>query len=92
MDKKTFSIGLLAIAALILTVANLVPPPTVALAGETIKDRDYQVVTARVQQGGEGLYILDNKSGQVAVFTWDVAARGIRLRAVRNVADAFAAR
>lgn len=92
MDKKSLTIGLLSLSALILFVANLAPQPQVAFAGETIKDRDYQVVTARVQQGGEGLYILDNKSGQVAVFTWDVAARGIRLRAVRNVADAFAAR
>lgn len=88
MDRKIFTIGLLSISATILLIANLIPP-TPAIAAETIKDRDYQVATARVQQGGEGLYILDNRTGQVAVFTWDTAARSVRLRAVRPVTDAF---
>jgi hypothetical protein len=89
MDRKSFTIGFLSIAALVLAIANLSSNRPAAIAAETIKDRDYQVVTSRVQQGGEGLYILDNKSGQIAVFTWDVAARTVRLRAVRNIVDAF---
>ncbi len=88
MDRKTFSIGVLAIIAVILTAANLMPVQN-SFAAETIKDRDYQIVTARVQQGGEGLYILDNRTGQVAVFTWDVAARSVKQRAVRQITDAF---
>ena len=88
MDRKTFYIGVLAIIAVILSAANLMPVQH-SIAAETIKDRDYQVVTSRVQQGGEGLYILDNRTGQVAVFTWDVAARAVKLRDVRPVTDAF---
>ena len=88
MDRKSFTIGVLAIIAVILTAANLMPVQT-SYAGETIKDRDYQVATARVQQGGEGLYILDNRTGKVAVFTWDVAARAVRVRAMIQVTDAF---
>lgn len=89
MDRKSFLIGVLSIAALILTVANLMPVSQPAYATEVVKDRDYQVVTARVQTGGDGLYIMDNKTGQVAVFTWDPGARQVRVRAVRNITEAF---
>jgi hypothetical protein len=92
MDRKSFTVGILSITALILVIANLVPMPQPAIAAETVKDRDYQVVTARVQTGGEGLYIMDNKTGQVAVFTWDTGARQVRVRGVRNITDAFAGR
>lgn len=90
MDRRTFIVAVLSIAALILTIANLIPLPAPAVAATVVRDRDYQAVTARVQTGGEGLYILDHKTGQVAVFTWDPGARAVRLRAVRNIADAFA--
>ena len=90
MDRKTFVIGVLSIAALILAVANLMPIQQPAHAGVVVKDRDYQVVTARVQTGGDGLYIMDNKTGQVAVFTWDPGARQVRVRGVRNITEAFA--
>lgn len=90
MNSKSLTIATLTITAVILAVANLLPLPNrTALAGETIKDRDYQVVTSRVQQGGEGLYIMDNRTGKVAVFTWDVASRSVKLRAVRPVIEAF---
>ena len=51
-----------------------------------------RVTEARIQTGGDGLYILDNRTGQVAVFTYDPASRGVRARKVRNVADAFMTR
>ena len=92
MDRKSFTVGILSITALILVIANLVPMPQPAFGGEAIKDRDYQVVTARVQTGGEGLYIMDNKTGQVAVFTWDTGARQVRVRGVRNITEAFSGR
>ena len=91
MKNKNLGIGILAIMALGLIVAHwFVPAP--ASAQVAIKERDYQVVTARIQTGGDGLYILDNRTGQVAVFTYDPASRGVRARKVRNVADAFAGR
>ena len=89
MDKKSLTIGTLSITALILVIANVLPLTPPAFAEETIKDRDYQIVTARVQQGGEGLYILDVRSGQVAVFTWDAGTQRLQPRAVRPMADFF---
>ncbi|MEO6435465.1 MAG: hypothetical protein ABIP55_06840, partial [Tepidisphaeraceae bacterium] len=74
-------------AALLIAAHWLVPPS--ANANVVVKDRDYQVVTAKIQTGGDGLYILDNRTGQIAVFTYDTGARTVRARAVRNVADAF---
>jgi hypothetical protein len=88
MKRKNLSIGILSLTAVLLLAAHwFVPSP--ARAQVAIKERDYQVVTARITTGGDGLYILDNRTGQVAVFTYDPAARSVRARKVRNVADAF---
>ena len=91
MKRKTLSIAVLSLTAVLLLAGHWFVPST-ARAQVAIKERDYQVVTARVQSGGDGLYILDNRTGQVAVFTYDPASRGVRARKVRNVADAFMAR
>ena len=88
MDKKTYSIGILSITGLILAIANCLPMRT-AQAAEAIKERDFTVVTSRINQGGEALYICDNRTGQMAVFTWEAAARQIRLRDLKPVAEMF---
>jgi hypothetical protein len=86
-NKSNLGIGILSFMALALIAAHwFVPTP--AGAQVAVKERDYQVVTARVQTGGDALYILDNRTGQVAVFTYDPASRTVRARTVRNVADA----
>ena len=68
MDRKTFAIGVLSVMAVILFIAQFMPVQT-AEAAFSIRDRDYSVVTAKIQQGGEGLYVVDNRSGLVAVYT-----------------------
>ena len=88
MNRQTFSIGVLSVTAALLFVAQFLPLQP-AVAGETIKDRDYTMVTATNVSGGDALYVTDNRSGQMAVFTWDPTARSVKLRAVRPVADAF---
>ena len=88
MDKKIFAIGILSLTAVLLALGNFFLD-TPARAGETIKDRDYQAVTARIQAGGEGLYILDNKTGMVAVFAYDPNVRGLRARAAGYITNAF---
>jgi hypothetical protein len=88
MDKKTYGIGILSITAVILFVANFMPIRTVH-AAEAIKERDFTVVTSRVNQGGEALYIADNRTGQMAVFLWDVSKRQIILRDLRQITDLF---
>jgi hypothetical protein len=87
MKRQNFSIAVLTVIAIVLGAAHVFVQP--AGAQSVIKERDYQVVTAKIQTGGDGLYILDNRTGQVAVFTYDAASRGVRARTVRNVADAF---
>ena len=68
MDKKTYAVGVLSIIAAVLLVANLMPLP-VAEATTTIKDRDYTLTTTRGQRGGEDLYVIDNRTGQIAMLT-----------------------
>lgn len=87
MDKKTFGIGVLAITAALLLVAWLLP--TRSDAAFAVKDRDYQLITAANQQGGDTIYVVDNRTGLMAVFTYDNRARVLRPRQVRPVADAF---
>ena len=90
LDKKTFAIGILSLSAVALLVANLihVPPAKAAMA---IKDRDYQAVTARVNRGGEALYLTDNKTGKMAVFVYDPNKRAVVPLAVEPVSKAFGA-
>lgn len=88
MDNKTYTIGILSLTALVLFIANCFAPQA-AVGQVSIKDRDYSVATARVQSGGDGLYIVDNATGLMAVFVYDPSSRSVEARAVRNVADAF---
>jgi hypothetical protein len=90
MDKKTYAIGILFLTAVILLVANSF---TVRQAqAYSIKDRDYQLVTTPATEGGDSLYVTDNRSGMIAIFGWDSAARKIVLRDRKNVADMFQSR
>ena len=87
MNRQNLPIVILSITAALLLAAHVLVQPADAQA--VIKDRDYQVVTAKIATGGDGVYIMDIRTGQVAVFTYDPASRGVRARTVRNVADAF---
>jgi hypothetical protein len=89
MDKKTFTIGILSITAVIMFIAQFLTNRPAALAADTVRDRDYQLVTSRLAQGGEALYVVDARTAMMAVFTWDPTARAVKLRAVRPVEDAF---
>ena len=89
VSKETFGIGILSLTALVLFIANYFLPAPAAVAGEAVKERDYQLVTARIQSGGEGLYILDNKTGIIAILTYDPNSRRMVPRAARPLSDAF---
>jgi len=91
MTRKTLTITFLSGSAMLLLALNALIPST-ATAQISVKERDYQVVTAHIQSGGDGLYILDTRSGQVGVFTYDPTSRGVVARRVRSLADAFTAR
>ena len=42
------------------------------------------------QAGGDTVYVVDNRTGLMAVFTFDNRQRVMRPRQVRSVTDAFA--
>jgi hypothetical protein len=88
MDKKTFGIGILSITAALLFVACLLPgkPADAAFA---VKDRDYQLITVPGVGGGDTVYVVDNRTGLMAVLVFDNRARVLRPKQVRAVADAF---
>ena len=88
MDKKSFAIGILSLTATVLLMGNyFAPQPANALM--TIKDRDFSLVTALTQQSGDSLYILDNRSGRVAVYSYDPSSRIIRPRAASDMSKLF---
>ena len=88
IDKKTFTIGVLSVTAIVLLAANLMlPQPAEAMVA--VKDRDYTAVTGRTTRGGDALFLTDNRTGQMAVFVFDPNARSLRALDVRPVSDAF---
>ena len=90
MDRKTYTIGILSITAVILFIAQFLPiRPNAAMAADSVRDRDYSMVTSRASAGGENLYVVENRTGMMAVFSWDSGARALVLRAIRPVGDAF---
>jgi len=89
MKNYTLKIGLLSISALVLFIAQFVPVRT-AEASAIWKDRDYTMITATSSRGGDTIYVVDNRTGQMAVLVWDASARGFKLAAVEPIADAFA--
>ena len=68
---------------LLLLIACLMPA-TPAEAAFAVKDRDYQVIVAQ-GQGSDAIYVVDNRTGVMAVFTYDNRGRVLRPRQVRPV-------
>ena len=88
MDKKTYGIGILFATAIVLLVAQFLPLAP-ATAQEAVIGRDYALVTAPIVGGGDALYVTDNRTGLIAVFTWDAGRRSLVLQGVQPVAEAF---
>ena len=89
--KNQTIISLLSLSAMVLLAANWLMPGR-ASGDVSVKERDYQMVTAPVENGGDALYILDVRSGQIAVFNYDPAARSVVAAGVRNASDGFITR
>jgi hypothetical protein len=87
MNSNSFKIGILSVTATLLMV-GLYFSPRPADALMTIKDRDFSMVTARSQQS-DSLYVLDNRSGKVAVYSYDSSTRTVRPRVAGDMADIF---
>jgi hypothetical protein len=89
MDSKTYGIGILTLTATALLIANMFAPAR-SVGQAVIANDDMQAVTARSLQGGDALYLLDNSSGKLAVFTVD-ARKGLQLQTVQNIEEGFQA-
>jgi hypothetical protein len=87
MDRKLIAICVLTVSAVALMIANFLTPP--ARADVAVNSHDYQAVTARCSTGGEALYIVDNRTGLIAVMTYDPNSRTMVPRAARSLTDAF---
>jgi hypothetical protein len=92
IDKKTFWIGVMTIVAAVLLAAHAMQPGTlmpVAGAKEVADHRDWSMVTAETAAGGEVLYVLDNRSCQLALLSLNTQARRPELSLVRSAPTMF---
>jgi len=87
MDSKTYGIGILTLTAVALLLANFFAPRQV-VGIESVANGDMQAVTCHASQGGDALYLLDQGSGKLAVFTVTPRA-GLRLMTVVDVESGF---
>lgn len=88
-DRKNIAIGSLITAAILLTTAHI-SLERKALA-ETVVMDDFQVVTAQSSKGGDNLFILNNRTGMVALFRPETGRGGVQLtlKDVRMMSDLF---
>ncbi len=84
--RQRITVAILSLSAAALLVAHFqIGKP--ALAQQAIIGRDYSLVTAPVVRGDDGLYVLDNRTGMIALFTWDTRTRSITVSDVRMLDD-----
>ena len=89
MDRKTFSIGILTLTAVLLFVACLMPvkPASAAFA---VKDLSrYQLITVPSQKGGDILYVID-PTGKIIVLAYDISQKLMRPVAIGDLEKVFA--
>lgn len=87
--RQRITVAILSLSAAALLVANFQLDKT-AQAQQAIIGRDYSLVTAPVVRGDDGLYVLDNRTGMIALFTWDTRTRGVTVSDVRLLDDLMA--
>jgi hypothetical protein len=89
MNSKNLSIAVLSITAVVLFVAQFIPVQPAMAAQTTIKDRQYALVTTTSQRGGDIIYLVDNRSGQLAVFAWDANNKAFVPKRLHSMSDVF---
>ena len=88
LDKRTFWLGILGVIMAVLVAAHVMPEQQ-AMAGEAIDGRDYHMVTALAEDGSELLYVLEKRSGLLALLEWDPQTRNPSVRDIKPVQAAF---
>ena len=91
LDKKTFTIGVLILSAVILAVANILAPSRATASYNSVRDdRNFEMQTATAVGGGDAIYITETRSGMMAVVTFDAASKRLVLQDAQPVQNAFA--
>jgi len=88
IEKKIITIIILSITASLLALATFSNP---AARADVVNgaNRDYQVVTCHGTSGSDDLYILDNRTGLLAIFMFDQSRKGVVPRQFTSVPKLF---
>ena len=89
MDRKTTWIVILTLSAIALLLACTFDSSHQAQAQQAVLGADYQLVTVPSAAGGTALYVVDNRSGSLAIFNYDAGARSVKLKKLGAMDDAF---
>jgi hypothetical protein len=87
MDRKGIMIGILTASAAVLAILNFTTPAS--RADFAVNSRGFQVATARLASGGDGVYVMDNGTGLIAVYTYEPQSGTLVPKAIRPAADLF---
>jgi hypothetical protein len=88
-QKTSLTIAILSLTAVALLTANWILPKP-ADAQVVISKGDYVAGTATTSSGNDALYLVNNRTGQVAIFVYDPGSRSLQVRAMGRLTDAFA--
>jgi hypothetical protein len=92
LDRRTFWAGILAVTLVVLVVAHALRPSAFisdAQAAEVVDTRDFSLVTADQDDGNQAIYVLDKRTGLLAILLWDNNARQFRVADMKPVQGAF---
>ncbi|MEM7809423.1 MAG: hypothetical protein AAF561_15045 [Planctomycetota bacterium] len=95
LDRRSFWLGVMAVIFAVLLAAHAIRPSALmstASASEVADSREYQLVTSLQADGNEALYVLERRSGLVAMVQWDISNGRPEVIDVKPVQGAFGGR
>lgn len=92
MKREDLIIALLAGASVVLIVLIVLTTsgPGPLFAQSVDRSNGFVMVTGRVDQDRDAMYLLDERSGQMAVFVYRRSGRDVKLTDVRDLRQDFA--
>ena len=84
MDRKSFAIGVLAVAAVVLFVGYVLvsTQPTLHAAGMNASGGDYLMLTGQVNPSRELLYVIDAGAQKVLIYRYDVNRKDFTIEGI----------
>jgi hypothetical protein len=83
--QSNLLIGLLGGVAALLVAGHLGLPQ--AQAGVSERADKYQLIAAEIVGSGDGVYVIDNSNGIIALFAWNTAQKRIEPKNIRFLSD-----